>query len=147
MRPCFPRNTRDEDHQEPASMRAESPPESHVDDYRKAVFCQAHPGCQVRVPDEDGRNCNGSTTGEEFDVSAIRQSGSGNPGIHDACSQSAVRNAHSPLGLPLRTQHSHTQMLNLAIQFSRETPLPIVDELSSTGNVASLGNMQPPAWH
>jgi hypothetical protein len=30
MRPCFPSNTRDEDHREPASMRGESQPESHV---------------------------------------------------------------------------------------------------------------------
>lgn len=27
-----------------------------------------------------------------------------------------------------RTQHSHTQILNLVIQFGRETPLPIVKQ-------------------
>src|SRR4051794_10672694 len=67
----------------------------------RQFFCQAHPGCQVRMPDEDGRHCNVSTTGEERGVSAIRRSGSRNLGIHGACSQSAVRNEHSPSGLRL----------------------------------------------
>src|SRR5205823_2322738 len=56
---------------------------------------------KVRVPDEDGRDCNVSTTREECGVSAICRSGSRNPGIHDVCSQSAVRNAHSLSALPL----------------------------------------------
>jgi hypothetical protein len=84
-------------------MRAESPPEPHVDDHEEAVFCHAPPGCRVRVPDEDGRDCNVSTTREECGVSAIRRSGSRNPGIHDACSQSAVRNAHSLSALRLES--------------------------------------------
>jgi hypothetical protein len=68
-----------------------------------------------------------ATTGEKYGVSAIRGSGSRNPGIHGGCFQSSVRSEDSVFGGPTK-QRSTLVDLEAVIEFSRQTLLLIVKE-------------------